>query len=266
MSKFKFINVVDTFFIALAIMLIVFAWLQFFIKNIAISIMLSAVTSLAIMFFIRHVKSKKQIKYISNESKNTEILKFKLAIQTLPNNKLVALIKQLVPTQYETKTLKDGISFVKDGYSHTITFNFDGELTESNLLKIIKTNPSNHITICCLQFNNEVKYVCNSFKNKYINLINADQLYELFMRNNIYVDTSNIDLSKHKISVREIFKNAVLRNKSKGYFISGLVLLFTSLIIPYKIYYVVFSTILFALSLICRFKPNNTSATKGLID
>ena len=50
-----------------------------------------------------------------------------------------------------------------------------------------------------------------------------------------------------------------------GYFISGLILLLTSLIIPYKIYYVVFSSILFLLSLICRLRPKN-KINKSIFD
>ena len=267
MSKFKFINIIDAFFIALITMLIIFAWIQFFIKNIILSLIISSILSLAIIYSIYYFRSKKQTKALNISSKNTSILKFKLAIQTLPHTKFIKLIKQLIPTKYETRISKGDIIVKKEGISQIFTTNFNGELTESKLLEIIKTRQSNNITVFCLSFDNSVKSIHNAFKNKTINLVTLDQLYNLFEQNNISVDTSNIDLSKHKITLVEILKNSISRNKSRGYFVSGLVLLFASLIIPYKIYYVVFSTILLGLSLVCRLKPNTISpATSNIID
>ena len=266
MSKFKFVNIIDTFFIALVTMLIIFAWIQFFIKNIILSLILSTLLSLAVIYLFRYIHSKKQTRYLSAMTKKDEIIKFKLAIQTIPHTQLISLIKRLIPKKYEIKVSKGNISVIKDTVLHIFITHFDGELSESKLLEIIKTHKCSNITIFCLSFNNNLKQICNAFKNKTISLIDLEQLYNLFNQNNITIDTSNIDLSKHKITLLEILKNAVSRNKSKGYFISGLVLLFTSLIIPYKIYYVVFSTVLFALSLLCRLKPINISATKNIID
>lgn len=266
MSKFKFINIVDTFFIALVTMLIIFVWLQFFIKNIALSLILSSILSIAVIYLFHSIKSKKQIKKFKTASKSTSILKFKLAIQTMPQVKLLQLIKQLVPNKYETKTIKGDMIITKKGIPHIFTTHFNSELTEPKLLEIIKTKQYDNITIFCISFDSNLPSICQTLKNKSINLINLDQLYVLFEQNNITIDTSNIDLNKHKITLTEILKKALSRNKSKGYFISGLVLLFTSLIIPYKIYYVVFSSVLFILSLICRLKTSNIPATKSIID
>ena len=266
MSKFKFVNIVDTVFVTLAILLIIFAWVQFFIKNIILSLILASIISLCIIFLMRRIKSKKQTRHLNNVAQTTEMLKFKLTIQTLPHSKLISLIKHLIPSKYEPKTIKGDIIATKDGVTHVFTTYFHNELTESQLLEIIKTKQYKNITIFCSAFSNDVKSVCNVFINKNIRLINLEELYNLFEQNNITIDTSNINLTKHKITLLEILKNAISRNKSKGYFISGIVLLFTSLIIPYKIYYVVFSSALFALSLVCRLKHHNTSATKGVMD
>ena len=257
MSRFKFINIIDTFFISLATMLIIFAWLQFFIKNIIVSLILSAILSVSIMYFFRHIRSKKQERYLNAAAKTTSIAKFKLAIQTISNTKLTLLIKRLISKQYEVKVVKGDIKVVIDNTLHILTTHLNSELTESKLLEIIKTKLSDNLTILCLSVNNDVKSICNAFINKKITLISVEQLYDLFEQKNITIDTSNIDLSKSKITFKEILKGAIKRNKSKGYFFSGLILLLTSLIIPYKIYYVLFSTTLFTLSLICRLKPSS---------
>lgn len=173
----------------------------------------------------------------------------------MSNAKLIDIVKQLLPENCTIKTNKGDISYTKDNINHLITFLFSSELNEAKLLDIIKTKQCEHLVVICSNVNAEAQNVAKAFKNRRIDLINLEQLFELCNNKNIAIDTSYINLDKHKITLKEIFKNSLSRNKSKGYFISGLVLLFISIIIPFKIYYVVFSTILFILSAVCRFKP-----------
>ena len=179
----------------------------------------------------------------------------------MPTTQLTNTIKRLLPTKYMAKTYKGDIIFVKNDTENVFTFYYSSELTEAKLLDIIKTKQAQNLTIFCANYSQDIKAIANAFKNKQINLVNLEQLFEIFNAYDIKIDTSNIDLNKHKITIKELLKNSISRNKSKPYFISGLVLLLTSLIIPYRVYYVIFSSILFALSLICRFKHTIKSNT-----
>ncbi|MBQ8522383.1 MAG: hypothetical protein IJ458_01820 [Clostridia bacterium] len=255
MSKFKFVNIIDTIFLSVTTFLIIFAWIQFFIKNFMLSLVISTIISITVIFVIKWFKSKKHSAKQNQLNTNSRLACFKLAIQTMPSTKLTTTIKKLIPSKYLPKINKGDISFVKDNSTHTFTFHYSSELSEAKLLELIKTKKSNNLVIFCSHFNQDTIAIANAFKNKHIELINLEQLFEIFNNKNIEIDTSHIDLNKHKITLREILKNSLSRNKSKGYFISGLVLLFTSLIIPYRLYYVIFSSILFLLSLVCRFKP-----------
>ncbi|MBQ7797567.1 MAG: hypothetical protein IJ371_00405, partial [Clostridia bacterium] len=66
MSRFKFINILDTIFISVAIFLIAFAWLQFFIKNLILSLFASTIVAIAIIMLIRWLKTRK---YNNNQNK-----------------------------------------------------------------------------------------------------------------------------------------------------------------------------------------------------
>lgn len=261
MSKFKFVNIVDTLFLSVVTFFITFAWIQFFIKNLILSLICSAFITGAILFIILWFKSKKTInnQHLSEQSHNLAL--FKIAIQTMSNLKLTTTLKKLLPRTYQPKSCKGDINFIKDGTLYLITCCFDEKLTETKLLEIIKLKNASNIIIICSNLNSDIEVISKAFKNKTIELISLDQLFKIFNQKNISINTSHIDLSKHKVTLKQIFKNSLSRNKSKGYFISGLVLLFTSLIIPYKIYYVVFSSILFVLSIICRFKPKSAHST-----
>lgn len=261
MSKFKFINLVDTLFLSISTFFITFAWVQFFAKNLIISLIFSAFLTCAILFVLLYLKSKKISASHQLTEQNKNLTLFKLAIQTMPNIKLTSNIKKLLPATYQPKCKTGDIYFIKNGITHIITFCFDENLTQTRLLEIVKTKQVDYISIIYLNLNSDVEHISKAFKDKKIELISLDSLFKIFNQKNIIIDTSNIDLSKHKITLKELLKNILARNKSKGYFISGLILLFTSIIIPYKIYYVVFSSILFVLSILCRFKPKGKNSS-----
>lgn len=255
MSKFKFVNIIDTIFLSAVTFFIIFAWVQFFVKNIILSLFISTILATVVILAIRWFKSRKYASKQNQLNRSSNLARFKLAIQTMPSVKLTTIIKKLIPSKYTAKTTKGDITFVKDNLTHTFTFYYENQLNDTKLLDIIKSKKASNLTIFCSTFSQDAKLVATAFKNKKIELINLEQLYDICNTHNIEIDTDNIDLNKSKITLKEILKNSLSRNKSKGYFISGLILLFTSLIIPYKIYYVVFSSILFVLSLLCRLRP-----------
>ena len=254
MSKFKIVNIVDLIFIAFATFLIIFAWVQFFVKNILLSLFISATLSISILLVFNYFKSKKQLKKQALFASQTKFLKFKLAIQTMSNQNLIKLIKKLIPSP-STTTTKGDIRFIKDEIVYLLTFFYCYELNSLKLMDLIKTKNCSHLIVFCSSFNKDAEQISTSFKNKQITLISLEQLYDLCNKKGIDVDISNINLSKSKITIKTLLKTLVSRHNSKGYFISGLVILFTSLLIPYRIYYVVVSSILFILSALCRFKP-----------
>lgn len=255
MSRFKFINIFDSVFLGFVIFFIIFAWVQFFVKQIFLSFFISIILALSAIFILRWLNLKKTNRLNSWKENQANLTKFKLAIQTFSSAKLSTLIKRLIPSKYETKTTKGDVVFIKNDLKHTFTSYYSGELTELKLLKLIKTKNTDVLIILCSSFSKDAKLICTAFTGKQIELITLEQLYELFDKNNIWIDTSHIVLSPAKNTLKQILKNTLSRDKSKKYFITGLILLFTSLIVPFKIYYVVFSSVLFVLCLVCRFKP-----------
>ncbi|MFQ6723965.1 MAG: hypothetical protein ACLRFE_01340, partial [Clostridia bacterium] len=114
MSKFKFINIVDIIFISLITFLIVLAWIQFFVKNLMISIIISALLSISILILLRWMKFKKHLAQQHKLVSSTQLVTFKLAIQTMPQSKLNLIIKKLLPSKYNPKIYKGDIIFNKN--------------------------------------------------------------------------------------------------------------------------------------------------------
>lgn len=257
MSKFKFVNILDLVFISVGILLIFFAWINFFIRNIFLALLCSALLSGLTVAIITYFKIKKTNKAILQFTHQQALEKFKFAIQSASSQKLISILKQLIPKNCPIKIKQGNIFFTSDEKENVFIPFYSQDLNDNLLLNLIKNINVSNITIFCSNYSKEAKYISSIFNNKTITLISLDELYKLTIQKKIKVDTENINLSKPKISVKDILKNSIKKDKSKGYFISGLVLLFTSLIIPYKIYYVIFSSILILLSIICKFKPAN---------
>lgn len=265
MSKFKLINMLDSLFLSIVTFLIIFAWIQFFLKQIFLSLFLSAILSIALILIFRWLRLKKHIKEQSKSTSSIDLLRFKLAIQTMPTRSLAGIIKKLIPESYAARTNKEDLVFIKNTQTHIFTFYYSNILTESKLLELIKHKKTSNLTIFCSSFDKDVKGIASAFKNIKITLVNIEELYKIFTQHNLSVDSSHIDLNKSKITIKEILKNSLSRHHAKGYFVSGLILLFTSLIIPYKVYYVVFSSALFILSLTCKLSPTQSN-TKSIFD
>lgn len=258
MSKFKFINILDFIFISIGILLIFFAWINFFIRNIFLSFLFSVFLSAVTIFFVIYFKNRKINKSNLKTNEQLSIAKFKFAIQSSSSAKLVSILKQLVPKNCITKVKLGNIFFTENGKERVFIPFYSQDLNDTLLLNLIKNINISNITIFCSNYTKEAKYISSIFNNKTITLVSLDDLYSLTSQKKIKVDTENIDLTKPKVSIKEILKNSIRKDKAKGYFISGLVLLFTSLIIPYKIYYVIFSSILILLSILCKFKTKTS--------
>ena len=63
-----------------------------------------------------------------------------------------------------------------------------------------------------------------------------------------------ITVSEVKLSYKDILRITFDKQRTKGYFISGLILIVSSLFVPYNIYYVISGSLLMLFALICSIK------------
>jgi len=128
-------------------------------------------------------------------------------------------------------------------------------LTQNDLLSLldefldVKTDV---IDIVC----NENKTInTDIFTNKKIEIINKSTLYNLFKLAEIYPEAKNLNLKSNKIHLKDIILSMFTPRKAKSYFLCGLVLIFSSIILPYHVYYVVVGSMLMLFSVICKILP-----------
>ena len=167
MSKFKIISIMDTIFISFVIMLIIFAWVQFFVRNFLLSLIVSTALSIAIILLVRQLRLRKHNAINLKISQQTNFNIFKLILLTSPTLKIATIIKNMLPSQYNPKITKSDINFVKNDTTHTFTFCFIN-LDETKLLELIKTYTAKNLTIFCNSCDNSIYHLTKVFKNKTI--------------------------------------------------------------------------------------------------
>ena len=129
------------------------------------------------------------------------------------------------------------------------------KLTENDFLNIVQNTQDlkvDNVEIICCESEN---FNTNILTNKSYKIINKTKLFNLYFKpKNIYPNSSNINGKVLKTNWQTILKNFFLPHKAKSYFICGLVLIFSSIILPFKTYYIIFGSILLMFALICKLK------------
>lgn len=250
MSRFKLINILDTIFVCISLFLIVFALIQFFVGNFLLSFALSIVVSFSIIFIYRYAKNKisgkKQLK--AKEKQDTEIYYYNFAL--LNKSKQLNLIKQFIPSSknpiIKSSHLECNGKIIL--YSPTLK-----DMDKCSFIELIKDHLNNKKEIVTFAYNysNEVKELANNLDKKII-LLDKNNFY-LMCKNNKIIFKNKIN-NNEKIKIKDIFANFFNKKHSKGFFLSGFVLILTSFIIPFKNYYLFFGIILLIFSIICKTK------------
>ena len=250
MSRFKFINILDSIFICGSILLIVFALIQFFVGNYFLSLILAIVVSASLIFIFKVIKNKitgkKQLD--ETEKQETEMYFYNFAL--LSQNKQLNLIKKLIPASKNPIIKSHHIEC--DGkiilYSSMLK-----DMDKCSFIELIKNylNTKKEIVIFAYKYSNDTTNLAHTL-DKSIILLDKNNFYLLCKKYNINFEYKC--KNNQKIKIKDLFINFFNKKHTKGFFFSGLLLIFTSFIIPFKNYYLFFGIILLIFSIICKTK------------
>ncbi len=256
MSKFKVVNLLDKLFITSCAFLLIFSWINFFIRDLWITFFLSLVFSFATLFLVFfffncHTKRKtNNKKYLSQIDENF------LAFQVLNKFDKLKLISDILSKQVENKIKKDSIIFKKDEKNYQIMFDVNNEnfnnLALFRMLEIVEKN-TDILWIFCDKVDTNLN--TKILKNLQVKIIGRKELYdEFFLASSIFPNNENLNTKKAKTTFKIFFKNLFTPQKTKSYFLCGLVLTFSSIILPFHTYYLIFGSLFLIFSLVCKMR------------
>lgn len=257
MSKFKIVNLIDKLFITFSSFLIIYAWLNFYIRDLGTTFILSFIFSLSITYIIFFLLNKKKDKKFLTAKQNEEINKNFLAFKLMTNKEKIKLLNKILSADFETKATSKMITYEKDNQtcSLIIATNLQ-KIKQEDLINLLEEHntTTNRIEIICNEFDSNIN--TKIIKNLNIILINKTKLYlDFFQKHNTYPDTSILNEKELKLNWKIILKNLLTEQKAKRYFILGFVLIFSALILPFKTYYLIFGTGFLICSILCKLLP-----------
>ena len=256
MSKYKIINLFDKIFITSAVFLLIFAWINFFTRDLVSTFFLSLIFSAAVVFLIFYTFNKKQTKKTSLKKYLKDIDDNFLAFRLMSKTDQLTLINRILKLNHTTRIFNEMIAYKKDGKTHAIIIATNIEkIGEFEFVNLVQGKLNfDVIEIICNDYSTNIN--ANLLNNTTITFIPKKKLYdELFSKNSIYPNLSVLNLKNPKPKMKEILKHFFVPNKAKSYFFCGLILIFSSIILPYHYYYLIFGSILLIFSLVCKLQP-----------
>lgn len=257
MSKFKVVNLIDKLFITFSIFLIVYAWINFFIRDLWTTFFLSLIFSSSCVFLLFHWINKRNSKKSANKEYLKDVEEKFLAFKLMPQNERIKFIKSILQNTCECQNVDNGLVFNSNNKICQILVALTQEkLTQfalENLISMKEPNVEVLKIVCC---ETDTNLSTKILKNLEIEIITKKKLYdEFFLPNNTFPDCSNLNTNKERKKFKEIMKNFFIPSKAKSYFLCGLILIFLSIIIPYHTYYLIFGSVLLIFSVACKLQP-----------
>lgn len=251
MSKFKVINLLDKIFIVFCVFLLSYTWINFYLRNIKLTFFISCITTSAVCFLLFYFPNKKQLKVKQTNAQLEEIEKNYIAFKFLPLPEQCKIITQCF--DLESEIFPQFFKKENDIFCLSANNEILSENTFLNLVAIAKNFGFDSLFIICKDCVSNLKL--NLLKGRNIYIIDKTKLHEKFVSCGIKLDTTEINLDAEKFKFKDFAKSMFCPVKAKSYFICGLILLFSSIILPYNYYYIIFGSMLILFAIICKILP-----------
>ena len=257
MSRFGIVNLIDKLFITFATFLIVYAWLNFYIRDLNTTFFLSIIFALAFTYVLFYILNKLQNKKHITTNKMKEIEKNFLAFRLMSLKEKLNFLQKILSKSYDTKLLKNILSYTKDNQNFSLIIATQKSvISQEDLINLIEEHniKTNNLIIICQDYLSNINN--KLIRNLNIEFVNKEKLFtEYFEPNNIYPDCSILNEKSLKPNFKSVAKNFLKKEKSKQYFWLGFVLIFSSFILPFKIYYLIFGSAFIICCILCKIIP-----------
>lgn len=247
----KYSRILDYFFITTSIILLTFCWIRFYTHNSTLSIVLAIILGVCIggLSYIINSKRLHKQQLTSTNLKRIQALDFQLSFanSTTITNYFSELLSQ---HSTSTTTKDDYLILPNNTVIYPYYLNTIDEITIKKILS--NTYPYNNIIIVCSNYDKNLQSFCQNINNIKIQLLTTSQFMNQFCQNTFNIPNI-LDVSKPKLTIRQILKAILDHKKSKTYLTLGVLLMLYTFIIPFKIYYLIFGSTLLILGILSHF-------------
>lgn len=268
MKNISLFIIIDNLFKFILLFTFNLIWCSYFFKPFLLSCLISFFATTLFLFIINLFNKKKKNKKQSSLKEEQRMQDIKNTFMFLSTAEVVDFYYNLAQTKHKCLKFAKYIKVVScpmpiilyPFYKATPLLDDDflqifKQLKGQKIKKlIIVTNTYNANSV--LNFDLGFDVLVLDYKQTYYNLLKEYEFYpEIIIKNK----------NKLKNNFKQILCLSLNKKKTKGYFISALLIFFASFFVSFKIYYLIFSNFLMFLALFSWFNPTFNKINKSTI-
>lgn len=264
----KFAKLIDSVALFGTVFVLIFAWVRFYSHNAIWSAIAGAVVGVIVCIFLNHFADKRERKKVGSNTQKRSAETLGINLLGATSDEVQEYFFQMLKKESETiKKLQNCLkiryysaqnemhSTVHSTQKTALVFPFFHkiELDVDDLILILKLARAlgeNVIQIYSIKATENAQNFARKIKN--FQIIFYDQ-YDLFNRRNPATPSPvSLNTEPNKLGFNDYLKFAFSPPRAKNYLLFGLIILATSFIVPYKIYYLIFGSLLCLTALAVR--------------
>lgn len=235
-----------------------FGIVQYFLVNFLLSFFVSLFLNSFIFCCYIGLKNQSKNKKIEAKKNLENVELYAINFQVYNKKERLNILSQLLPSNIKFEIKDDYLIYNKNNKKYIlISENNIEKYNVNNILNTLNNYPNydNYIVFCNI-YEKETENFIKSLKTCKILLINKYDFYNLCKEKDLKIPLK-LELKTEKYTLKSVLKYFFIPKHFRGFFTTGILLIFTGLILPFKSYYLIAGSICLIFSLICKFSKNN---------
>lgn len=262
MKKISLYVIVDTIFKLGLLFTLNLIWCIYFLRTVWLCILVSLVSSVLTIFFANLISAKKTERKKPKLEEDTFIENIKNTFVYMSNAQIVDFFFNLAKSKHRAIKHSKYVE-VKDIKNIIIYPNFKmANLTCDDVIEIYnkcKKENVKKIIILCNKYDSNITAILDNFECKTI-VLDYIQTYKMLLKPyEFYPKIKTFKNPKIKNTLAQLKTVAFNKKKTRAYVLSAFFMLFASIFVSYKIYYLIVASTLIVFAILCQF---NFSSSK----
>lgn len=251
----KLLKILQQILLFIISFFIVYIWTSYSKLKITLCLIISSFSSLIFCILTTRLKKKNNIKESLKQKEKEDADNIFLSLCT--NKNYLDFFLQLVSTRHKNIEKHKNYIFIKDSQKILYPFISMDNPTENDINFIFKETKKKgkfSIIILCNNYSKEIlKYANLIFED--VNILNKYEAYNFIYKEYDFFPPITITNKETKLTIKDLISFAFNKQRTKGFLLSAIILLLSSLFIKINIYYCIVSTLLLLFALLSYINP-----------
>lgn len=255
MNKSRLAFVLDIAFRYIIIFFVAFAWLRFYIYNGVVCALIAFAISVAINTTISAVTNHRNSLKKNNAQEQSKIDECAFKLASMEVGLRAKFFATLFPDAVNKRAYKNYLSFKLNHKKMKMIY--CESASQEKVLEILSNyqKDCDKIILVATEWKSDVRALASNL-NYDIVLLDREQMYHLlYAKTNSYPQSKIAYKFKPKVKLVDILELCLQKKNWFRYFWAGLLILFVSMVVPFRNYYIVWGSLLLGLSFLCLIRP-----------